>query len=270
MSRLITPLILCGGSGTRLWPASRATRPKQFLPLFGPLSTFQETVRRVTDQALFTPPVVIANYAYRFAVADQLEQIGAEAQIVLEPEPRDSGPAIAAGVAFIAAERGDDAPVLALAADHLIRDVEGFRSACRQALAGAEAGYIVTFGVRPERPATEYGYIRPGAALMGDLRQVVRFKEKPDRDMAELYLRDGYLWNSGNFLFMASTLAQEYAVHDGATAAAVANSVRKAVKEAGFVRLDPESFGRAVRVSIDHALIEKTARVATLPVSFDW
>src|SRR6202011_4065093 len=160
MSERIIPLIMCGGSGTRLWPASREERPKQFLPLFGVRSTFQNTLLRVSDPALFERPIVITNNADRFVVLDQLAEIGREADVLLEPMRRDSGPAIAAGAAFAQA-RDKDAIVLALAADHLVRDTNAFVAACREGLVAAEAGRIVTFGVKPERPATEYGYINP-------------------------------------------------------------------------------------------------------------
>jgi mannose-1-phosphate guanylyltransferase len=148
-------------AGTRLWPASREGRPKQFLRLFGVNSTFQDTMLRVSDQSLFARPIVITNAAYRFMVLEQLNEIGLEADILLEPARRDSGPAIAAGAAF-ALTRDADAVVLALAADHVVRDPAAFVEACRKALSVANAGRIVTFGVLPERPATEYGYIRPG------------------------------------------------------------------------------------------------------------
>src|ERR1700746_197886 len=161
MTKRIIPLIMCGGAGTRLWPASREVRPKQFLPLFGTRSTFQDTLLRVSDASLFGRPIVITNAAYRFVVLEQLAEIGIEADILLEPMRRDSGPAIAAGAVF-ARMRGEDAVVLALAADHVVRDNEAFVAACREGLAAAEAGRIVTFGVRPERGATEYGYISPG------------------------------------------------------------------------------------------------------------
>ncbi len=161
MDRRIIPLIMCGGAGTRLWPASREVRPKQFLPLFGMRSTFQDTLLRVSDAALFERPIVITNTAYRFMVLEQLAEIGIEADVLLEPMRRDSGPAIAAGAAF-AQIRDGDAVVLALAADHVVRDTSAFVAACRQGLVAAEAGNIVTFGVEPERPAIEYGYIRPG------------------------------------------------------------------------------------------------------------
>src|SRR6201990_2027344 len=161
MDRRIVPLIMCGGAGTRLWPASREVRPKQFLSLFGARSTFQDTLLRVSDKALFERPIVITNAAYRFMLLEQLAEIGLEADILLEPARRDSGPAIAAGAAF-AQQRDDDAVVLALAADHVVRDAPAFIAACRQGLAAASEGRIVTFGVEPERAATEYGYISPG------------------------------------------------------------------------------------------------------------
>src|SRR4051812_10091342 len=158
MNKRIIPLIMCGGAGTRLWPASREVRPKQFLPLFGPRSTFQQTLLRVSDPALFERPVVVTNATYRFMVLEQLTELGIEADILLEPMRRDSGPAIAAGAAF-AQLRDGDAVVLALAADHVVRDTAAFLAACRDGLAAADAGFVVTFGVRPERPAVEYGYV---------------------------------------------------------------------------------------------------------------
>src|SRR5258708_7002711 len=173
MDRRIIPLIMCGGAGTRLWPVSREVHPKQFLPLFGPRSTFQDTLKRVSDPALFERPIVITNTAYRFMLLEQLAEIGIEADILLEPARRDSGPAIAAGAAF-AQVRDRDAVVLALAADHVVRDTAAFVAACRQGLIAADAGCIVTFGVRPERPATEYGYVSPGALISGEVRAVAK------------------------------------------------------------------------------------------------
>src|SRR4051795_71354 len=149
MTKRIIPLVMCGGAGTRLWPASREVRPKQFLPLFGVRSTFQDTLVRVSDAMLFDRPIVITNEAYRFMVIEQLAEIGLEADVLLEPMRRDSGPAIAAGAAF-AQTRDKDAIVLALAADHVVRDTPAFLEACREGLMAAQAGRIVTFGVRPE------------------------------------------------------------------------------------------------------------------------
>src|SRR3977135_2870734 len=209
MNKHITPLIMCGGAGTRLWPASREVRPKQFLPLFGVRSTFQNTILRVSDATLFERPIVITNTAYRFMVLEQLAEIGLEADILLEPMRRDSGPAIAAGAVF-AQTRDKDAVVLALAADHVVRDTGAFVAACREGLAVAVAGRIVTFGVRPERAATEYGYINPGEVISGEVRAVAKFVEKPDPATAAGYMKAGYLWNSGNFMFRAAVLTDEY------------------------------------------------------------
>src|SRR5690242_12971796 len=213
MVQKIIPLIMCGGAGTRLWPASREVRPKQFLPLFGVRSTFQDTLLRVSDADLFERPIVITNAAYRFMVLEQLAEIGMEADVLLEPARRDSGPAIAAGAAF-AQSRDKDAVVLALAADHVVRDAAAFIAACREGLAAAHGGRIVTFGVKPERPATEYGYINPGEAVSGEVRAVTRFVEKPDQPTAADYIKSGFFWNSGNFMFRADVLLDEYRKSD--------------------------------------------------------
>src|SRR4051812_26223088 len=169
MSARIIPLIMCGGAGTRLWPASREVHPKQFLPLFGARSTFQDTLLRVSDPALFERPVIITNNAYRFMVLEQLAEIGIEADVLLEPMRRDSGPAIAAGAAFAQA-RDKDAIVLALAADHVVRDTMAFVAACREGLAAAEAGRLGTFGGRAGRAAPGYGYNKTGGVLFRALR----------------------------------------------------------------------------------------------------
>src|SRR6202163_2109681 len=224
MNKRIIPLIMCGGAGTRLWPASREVRPKQFLPLFGARSTFQDTILRVSDPALFERPIVITNTDYRFMVLEQLAEIGLEADVLLEPMRRDSGPAIAAGAAF-AQMRSNDAVVLALAADHVVRDTEAFVAACRQGLVAADAGRIVTFGVQPERAAIEYGYISPGEVISGEVRAVVKFVEKPDPTKAAEYIKAGFLWNSGNFMFRASVLLDEYRNVDADSVQAVTNSV---------------------------------------------
>src|SRR5712671_404340 len=224
MTKRIIPLIMCGGAGTRLWPASREVRPKQFLPLFGPRSTFQDTLLRVSDAALFERPIVVTNAAYRFMVLEQLAEIGLGADILLEPMRRDSGPAIAAGAAF-AQTRDKDAIVLALAADHVVRDTAAFVAACREGLAAAEAGHIVTFGVEPERPATEYGYISPGEIISGQVRSVAKFVEKPDPVTAASYVKAGYFWNSGNFMFRAAVLLDEYRTVDSDSVQAVADAV---------------------------------------------
>ena len=269
MDGRIIPLIMCGGAGTRLWPASREVHPKQFLPLFGARSTFQNTLVRVSDAGLFERPVVITNKTYRFMVLEQLAEIGLEADVLLEPMRRDSGPAIAAGAAF-AQTRDKDAIVLALAADHVVRDTPAFVAACRQGLVAAQAGQIVTFGVQPERPATEYGYISPGEVISGEVRSVVKFVEKPDPKAAADYIKAGYLWNSGNFMFRAAVLLDEYRNVDAASVAAVTDSVVRAGRDLGFVTLEEAAFGSAKAISIDYAVMEKTARAAVVPVKCGW
>src|SRR6516165_8880819 len=269
MSRRIIPLIMCGGAGTRLWPASREGRPKQFLPLFGARSTFQDTLTRVSDTGLFERPIVITNAAYRFMVVEQLAEIGIEADVMLEPMRRDSGPAIAAGAVF-GQTRDKDAVVLALAADHVVQDTQAFVAACRQGLVAAEAGRIVTFGIKPERAATEYGYISPGDAISGEVRAVAKFVEKPDQATASEYIKADYFWNSGNFMFRASVLIEEYRKFDASSVDAVTNAVTKAGRDLGFVTLDPDAFGAAKAISIDYAVMEKTAHAAVAPVACGW
>ncbi|TMJ62937.1 MAG: mannose-1-phosphate guanylyltransferase, partial [Alphaproteobacteria bacterium] len=255
MDKRIVPLIMCGGAGTRLWPASREVHPKQFLPLFGARSTFQNTLVRVSDPTLFERPIVVTNKAYRFMVLEQLGEIGIEADVLLEPMRRDSGPAIAAGAAFAQA-RDEDATVLALAADHVVHDTPAFLAACRQGLVAAQAGQIVTFGVRPERAATEYGYISPGDITSGEVRSVAKFVEKPDPATAAEYIKAGYLWNSGNFMFRASVLLDEYSKFDAHTVQAVTRAVLKAGRDLGFITLEPDAFESAKAISIDYAVME--------------
>jgi mannose-1-phosphate guanylyltransferase/mannose-6-phosphate isomerase len=269
MSNHIIPLIMCGGAGTRLWPASREVRPKQFLPLFGARSTFQDTILRVSDAALFDRPIVITNTAYRFMVLEQLAEIGLEADVLLEPMRRDSGPAIAAGAVF-AQVRDNDAIVLALAADHVVGDTAAFVAACRQGLIAADAGRIVTFGVEPERAATEYGYISLGETVSGEVRSVAKFVEKPDPVKAAEYIKAGYLWNSGNFMFRASVLLDEYRNVDFDSVQAVTDAVTRAGRDLGFVTLDVAAFGSAKAISIDYAVMEKTSRAAVVPVACGW
>lgn len=269
MDKRIIPLIMCGGAGTRLWPASREVRPKQFLPLFGARSTFQDTLLRVSDASLFDRPIVITNASYRFMVLEQLAEIGIEADVILEPMRRDSGPAIAAGAVF-AQVRAADAVVLALAADHVVQDTAAFVAACREGLAAASAERIVTFGVKPERPATEYGYISPGEAISGEVHAVARFVEKPDAVKAADYVNSGYLWNSGNFMFPAALLLDEYRKLDAGSVEAIASAVTNAGRDLSFVTLEPQAFGSAKAISIDYAVMEKTSRAAVVPVSCGW
>src|SRR5215470_4424464 len=188
MASKIIPVIMCGGAGTRLWPASRESMPKQFIPLFAKRSTFQETALRVARDDLFERPIIITSADFRFVVADQLRQAGVEADIVLEPVRRDSAPAVAVAT-VLGLNRSPDAIVLILAADHAIEKVDAFYAACRAALPGAESGHIVTFGVIPTEPATDYGYLKPGQPLAGGtVRKLEMFAEKPDQARAQGYV----------------------------------------------------------------------------------
>jgi mannose-1-phosphate guanylyltransferase/mannose-6-phosphate isomerase len=266
----ITPLIMAGGAGTRLWPASRTAAPKQFIQLLGSRSTFQDTVMRVADPDLFGPPIVITNHAYRHIVADQLAAIGVAGDILLEPMRRDSGPAIAAGAAFLEA-RDPKGLILVLAADHVVRDEAAFRAVTRAAAASAMEGAIVTFGIRPDRPETGYGYLAPGAETAHPgVHALDAFVEKPDAARAADYVASGYLWNSGNFLFRADTLISEYARFDEATVEAARAAVASATRDLGFHVLEADAFARATALSIDYALMEKTDRARVAPVSMGW
>ena len=262
---------MCGGSGTRVWPESRESLPKQFIPLIGDRSTFQAIVSLVGDRTIFEPPAVITNFDYRFRVAEQLKEIGAEATILLEPERRDSAAAVGAAAAWAAA-RDPKTVVAVLAADHVFKDGAKFARLCAQAAVAAETGEIVTFGVTPDYPATAYGYIHPAEPLAVDpqVRRVERFVEKPNEELARAFITEGYLWNSGNFVFRADSMLEELARLEPEIAAATGRAVAEAKIDLGFVVLDKDSFARAPKTSIDYAVMERTQRAAVLAADVGW
>ena len=264
----IQPVILSGGSGTRLWPLSREAYPKQFLPLAGELTMLQATWKRVAPIAA-RGPLVIANEEHRFVAAEQLQQVGAEpAAIILEPVGRNTAPAIA--VAALEATRdGADALLRVLPSDHVITHETAFRSAVEAAAAAAEAGKLVTFGIVPTGPETGYGYIK--AADGQGLRAVERFVEKPDLDTATGYVSSGqYYWNSGMFLFKASRYLQELERFQPAMLAGSRQAWQQARRDADFTRLDKDAFTAVPSDSIDYAVMEKTADAVVIPLDAGW
>ncbi len=267
---MLTPVLLSGGVGSRLWPVSREGRPKQFLPLGGELSMLQETQRRLAGLDT-SAPIVVCNEAHRFMVAEQMREIMVNAQaILLEPEGRNTAPAIA--LAAIEALKTDaDAVLLVLPADHYIGDAGGFRAAVEAALPTAMAGHLVTFGVVPNRPETGYGYIRCGNALADGISELAEFVEKPDRATAEQYLTAGqYLWNSGMFLFRADHYLQALRSANSPMADACAAAMDNAVSDLDFVRPEREAFLACPSDSIDYAVMEHTDRGAVVALDCGW
>jgi len=258
----IYPVILCGGAGTRLWPASRPERPKQFLDLVSEDSLFQETVRRVQPLAAEGGRIVVV--AGRDHAASIRSQLGdAPAVLLVEPEGRDSAPAMAAAAEWIA-RRDPTGVALFVASDHHIPDAAGFLAAAQEGARTAATGRIVTFGVRPTEPSSAYGYIQPETSGLSPVR---RFVEKPNRARAAEYVRAGYLWNSGNVAARADVLLEELQTH----APEVVQAVRAAVPdEEAPETLLGDAFLEAPRISIDYAVMEKSGRVSVLPVEFGW
>jgi mannose-1-phosphate guanylyltransferase / mannose-6-phosphate isomerase len=268
---MLIPLILSGGSGTRLWPVSRRNMPKQFLSLTGQDTLFQQTVARTRLLPDVAAPVVVASEDHRFLAADQLLEAGVKgATIVLEPLARNTAPAIALG-ALKALEIDAEALLLVLPADHLIGDTESFTAAVQQALPAAREGWLVTFGIRPDRPETGFGYIRRAESIGGSAFRVAQFVEKPDQDTAQAYLENGgYDWNSGMFLFKAARYLEELDQHAPDMLAAVRAAYATGHGDLDFVRVDATAFAKVPDNSIDYAVMEKTSRAAVIPVSCAW
>lgn len=283
VQRMIVPVLLSGGSGSRLWPLSRELYPKQFLNLCSDRSMVQETALRVGDAGRFAAPLIVCNQEHRFLVAEQLRQSGVTPRgIVLEPLARNTAAACAVA-ALTVAERDPDALLLILPADHQIRDLAAFGEAVATAAAAAEGGRLVTFGIAPTAPETGYGYIRRGRALktvegetvegqtVAGAFEVAAFVEKPTLEVAQTYLDGGeHVWNSGMFLFPAGLLLAELERHAPDVVAACREALAAGKADLDFFRLDAEAFARAPSISIDYAVMERTDRAAVVPCDLGW
>lgn len=272
MTAKIIPVIMAGGKGTRLWPLSRASAPKQFIQFVGDRTLFQATLTRVSDPNIYEPPVVITNEDFRFLVAEQARELGITlAGTLLEPMARNTAAAVAAAAAFVANSAGEDAILQVLASDHEIVADELYFEAIRIARDTARAGMLVTFGIHPTEPATGYGYIEIGERLPTGAHAVKAFVEKPVLAEAERMLTaGGFSWNSGIFMFTAGQVLSEMERYAPEVAAAARASVEDAVCDLDFIRLDANAFGNSPDISIDYAIMEKTENAAVVPSSFTW
>ncbi len=264
---VLTPVILAGGSGTRLWPMSRAAYPKQFLSLGGDHSLLQQTLLRASGEG-YAAPIIVTNEDYRFHCAAQACEIGAKPLILLEPAARNTAPAIAAA-ARVAMRADDDAILLVMPSDHALEADDAYGSALEAAKAEAASGVLVTFGIEPKGPATGYGYIR--AAAGDGPRPIAQFVEKPDLERAEAMLAaGGHFWNSGMFMFRADAFLEELQRQAPDVAEAAARSVDGAAEDLSFLRLDAAAFKASPSISIDYAVFEKTDRAVVVPASLRW
>lgn len=271
----ITPVILSGGSGTRLWPVSRRLNPKQFLDFFGENSLFQQTVLRVADDKLFRDPVIVCNNEHRFIAAEELKQIKVAPQtIILEPIAKNTAPAIAVAALDVMArnEKSDDI-MLVMPSDHIISDSKKFLAQVEKALPAAQSEHFVTFGIVPDRAETGYGYIKHGKE-MTDIPGIFvaeKFIEKPQQNVAEEMLRDGgYLWNGGIFMFKASSYLEVLKKMHGEIFVHCCSSYNHAIKDLDFLRLDDREFEKCLSISVDYAVMEKAEKVCVAPIDTDW
>jgi mannose-1-phosphate guanylyltransferase/mannose-1-phosphate guanylyltransferase/mannose-6-phosphate isomerase len=266
----IVPVLLAGGGGSRLWPISRDSLPKQFQPLIG-LSTFQQTLQRVSDPDLFENPIVITSEAFEHFARRQAGIVSRPVSLILEPCRRDSAAAVAIA-ALLVEHRSAGSPVLVLAADHVILDDALFLDAVRSGLEAAGDGKIVVFGLPPTAPKTNFGYIRPGlpAGDNQDVQLVEAFFEKPKLEDAIAYLREGYLWNSGNFLFRSDGMIEEFAKYAPQVLAAARRSIVASQSGRGIMRLDEMAFSTSPKISIDYAVMQKSRNVAVVRGRFRW
>lgn len=272
MTDKIVPVIMAGGKGTRLWPLSRATAAKQFLKVVGEETLFQSTLQRVSDTSLYEAPLVVTNEEFRFLVAEQAREQGvALSGILLEPVARNTAAAIAVAARVVAERFGPDAALLVLASDHAITVDAVYLASITAAATAARSGKLVTFGITPTEPATGYGYIELGADLGNGAHAVSRFVEKPDAQKAQALIDAGnYYWNSGMFLFCATNIIDELERYAPEVMAAATEAVAKATKDIDFIRLNTEAFTAAPSISLDYAVMEKTANAAVVPSAIQW
>ncbi|WP_417806470.1 mannose-1-phosphate guanylyltransferase/mannose-6-phosphate isomerase [Thioclava sp.] len=270
---MITPVILCGGSGTRLWPLSRKSYPKQFVPLVGENTLFQASALRLCD-AGFAPPLVLTNSDFRFIVAEQLTEIGIDpGAILIEPEGRNTAPAVLAAALWL--EKSDpDGLMLVAPSDHVVPDIEAFRAATLAGAEAARAGQLVTFGIKPTHPETGYGYLELAEDPLDFSAQPLalrRFVEKPDAARAEEMLQAGrYLWNAGIFLFSVKTILAAFRAHAPDLIGPVQAAVDQGKPDLGFLRLAPDPWAKANDISIDYAVMEKADNLSVVPFAAGW
>jgi mannose-1-phosphate guanylyltransferase/mannose-6-phosphate isomerase len=268
----IHPVIMSGGSGSRLWPLSRESYPKQFLALAGEHSLFQQAALRASQPDLFYPVTVVANVEHRFLIGEQLQAVGlAPHAILLEPVARNTAAAVAVSALHLLQD-DPDALLLVMPADHLVQDLAAFIAAVRAAAPAAANGMLALFGITPTAPLTAYGYIRPGAVApdLADVRQVERFIEKPDALRAIELVADGCLWNSGIFLLGARAYLEQLDQFEPEVLACARAALERSRKDLDFIRLDPEALGPCPNISIDHAVMERTPAAAVVEVDMGW
>jgi len=267
----IIPVILSGGSGTRLWPLSRKQYPKQYLSLASDNTMLQETILRLNGLDNLADPIIVCNADHRFLVAEQCQQINIKnPTILLEPVGRNTAPAIAAA-ALQSLKQTDDVVLLVLSADHIIQDVEAFHQAINIVSQQAQEGKLATFGIVPTDANTGYGYIKSSKGTIDGTYKVEEFVEKPDLETAQSYLEKGnYLWNSGMFMFKAAVLIKELTTHSPEIIVSVNNAVNNAEQDLDFIRLDKQAFESSPSDSIDYALMEKSDNVVVVPLDARW
>lgn len=279
----LLPCLLAGGIGTRLWPLSRESYPKQFLRLMGPMSLLQDTAVRALNLESALPPLVICSDQHRFLVAEQLREASIPATIMLEPVGRNTGPAAACAALWAQREHGPETLVFLMAADHVVPDHNAFSASVGSAAEAAGSGYIVVFGVTPTRPETGFGYVKAGVPLKldgvsressGDLlaaRSIEKFVEKPQAGVARQFLESGdYFWNGGMFLFRADTFLDDFQRFEGESAGSCRLALEKSARDLDFIRLEAESFEKARDISIDYSVMERTERAAMVPLDAGW